>query len=210
MKKLVKVYLRSFYHGEISVTDSNGQKALLKVRSHVHPETGEIMAAYVYATLEQKKALWEMEFACSEKSSYALLASQDAFGNHPDHYDDPVPELHKIPRDAVIVPDLDDIEEEAEEEVIVEDDFDLDEEDLIVPEKTEPLPNVMGKAKDPNPKIEDLISLSRPIKARLEKAKLIRFNDIAQKTVEDLEAINGIGHTTATKLVDAAKNFQSK
>lgn len=214
----VKVYLRDHYKGEVSAvhTDRDPKTEeefssvnVLKVFPEVHEPTGNILAFFTLATPSERDNLWAAGMACDRYAAMGLSAPEAARGQVPPLYDDPVPEHHKIAKDLHIVED-DTVEEEA-----FEDDFDLDDEEIIV-SKPEPIleiplvPNVLTPPVEKNPKLESIVSISPPIKGRLKKAGMITVKDAVGKSVADLEKIPGIGKSTARKLYDALKSFRTK
>jgi len=214
----VKVYLRDHYRGEVSAVhtwrdsisgDTLSSVNVLKVFPEAHEPTGNILAYFTLATPSERDNLWTAGMACGRYAAMGLAAPEAEHGKIPPLYDDPVPEHHKIAKDLHIVED-DTVEEEA-----FEDEFALDDEEVIVgsPELIQEIPvvpSVLTPPVEKNPKLESIISISRPIKGRLKKAGMITVNDAVGKSVTDLEKIPGIGKSTAQKLYDALKNFRTK
>lgn len=211
----IKVYLRDHFRGEVSAVHiekdpKTGQvfKAVnvLKVFPEIHEPTGNILAYYVIATESERDSLWGSGLACDRYAAMGLAAPETERGKVAPLYDDPIPESHKVPIDLEIV------EDETIEEAF-EDEFNIGEEEVIVgsPEPKQDIPfvpNVLTSPENKNPKLEDIISMTPPIKKSLNKAGLKTVKDAVNKSAGDLEKLPGIGKTTAKKLFDALKSYK--
>jgi len=213
MKKF-KVYLKDSFNGEVTAVNENGNINILKVWPEQHEGSGQILAYFTIATPVERDALWESGLACNRAAAMGLIAPPLSRGDAPVKYDDPVPDHHKISEHDQIEDDPVDLQGFADEFETGEEEIDLADDDRDQ-ESLEPAPNVLGASepeKVPNAsleqKIEAVVSLSAPIRARLKSAGLTTVNDLVDKSIDDLEVVPGIGKTTASKLFDAMNQFR--
>jgi len=215
MKKF-KVYLKDAFNGEVTAVNEKGEINILKVWPEQHEGSGQILAYFCIATPAERDALWESGLACNRAAAMGLIAPPLSRGDAPVKYDDPIPDHHKISENDQIEDDPVDLQGFADEFETGEEEIDLADDDRDQ-ESLEPAPNVLGVSDQETPtphplptdqKIEAVVSLSAPIRARLKSAGLTTVNDLVDKSIDDLEAVPGIGKTTASKLFDAMNQFR--